>query len=225
MALNCRRSPRAVLSDARILQRKIDFMSIARQVCPGFKVFPETRTAINAIFRWCLCLDGNLDPDRGLWLWGNIGTGKSTMLAIVNRFCYAFRPPSAAMSLYTRDYRPEVSRYRISIYRTKDICDDFAVNGFPALKRYIYSGRLGLDDLGSETRLTGYFGSVVNVIEEVLHRRYDFRDRSHTHVTTNLSPEQIAEVYGDRVADRCNELFNFVHFGEYTNRPCPDENS
>lgn len=196
-------------------------MAVARSVCPAFQVYPETRETINDIFSWCLRLPGKLDPDKGLWLWGNIGTGKSTMLPIIREFCRRHRRPSAEM-LSAADLRKDEimpNDYWFRICRAKDVCADFATNGYAALDRYVYDGRIAFDDLGAEPRLTSHYGSVLNVIEEILHRRYDYRNRNFTHITTNFKPCEIAANYGQRVADRCGEMFNFVHFGEYSNRP------
>ena len=35
---------------------------------------------------------------------------------------------------------------------------------------------------------------------------------SVTHITTNLKPEDIAQYYGEYIADRCWEMFNFIEF-------------
>ncbi|MDE5659303.1 MAG: hypothetical protein K2I28_00230 [Muribaculaceae bacterium] len=221
---NSRHSQRAKLSDDRIKELKRRFIDVARSVCPEFTVYPETRAAINDIFHWCLKLDGPLDPERGLWLWGNIGTGKSTMLAIIREFCHQYRGHSHEMSRFYPRGDKLGSPYWFAINNTSDICSDFATNGYSALNKYVLNGRLALDDLGAEPRLTGNYSSLINVIQEILHRRYDYRRLNFTHVTTNLSPDQIAEAYGERVADRCLEMFNFIHYGEYTNRQNPTIN-
>lgn len=67
--------------------------------------------------------------------------------------------------------------------------------------------------------MTTYYGTPNNVIGDLLCRRYDRLDHYQTFVTTNISPEQIAEIYGERVYDRCGEMFNFVRFAGYSFRP------
>jgi ABC-type bacteriocin/lantibiotic exporter with double-glycine peptidase domain len=59
-------------------------MQCAVAVCPGFTVREEMKPAYNDIVHWAVMdYDGNLDPDKGLLIWGDIGTGKSTMLKII----------------------------------------------------------------------------------------------------------------------------------------------
>ena len=78
-----RRSNRTV-DLSRISEYKTLFMQCAVAVCPGFTVREEMKPAYNDIVHWAVMdYDGNLDPDKGLLIWGDIGTGKSTMLKII----------------------------------------------------------------------------------------------------------------------------------------------
>lgn len=193
--------PRTVAySSEEILAAKHKFMECARLVCPSFTVRPDHRRALDALCRWALRDSlSPLDPDKGLWLWGNIGTGKSTMLGIVRSFASAVRPTG-----------PDGWKYSFGIFHATEICADFQQLGYERLDRYVRSNRLAIDDLGTETIPTMHYGEAVNVMEQLLLRRYDRRHEAFTHVTTNLAPAQIAQLYGDRVWDRCKELFNFV---------------
>lgn len=188
-------------------------MEIAREVCPGYVLDEEMKPLVANIFDWCLGAGGKYDPDKGLWLWGEVGTGKSTMLRIVRRFCQEYRHPA--------DYgRGGVELpYWYRIHRATDICDSYAREGAASFDRYVNDAKMAIDDLGTEARVTGHYGTPANVIAEVLLRRYDVRQWGFTHVTTNLSPAQIAEVYGIRVYDRCGEMFNFINMGGYSHRP------
>ena len=47
-------------------------------------------------------------------------------------------------------------------------------------------------------------------MQYVFQMRYDMRNDCLTHVTTNLTPDQIESVYGDYIADRVNEMFNVI---------------
>jgi DNA replication protein DnaC len=70
------------------------------------------------------------------------------------------------------------------------------------------------DDLGQENTATKYFGTERNVMIEVLSQRYKNKFFPSTHLTTNLSADQIKEIYGARVADRMKEMFNLISFPE-----------
>lgn len=188
-------------------------MEIAREICPTYKLDEEQKSTISEVFNWCMRLPGKYDPDKGLWIWGSIGSGKSTLLKIVNKFCNEVRPEEPI------GYRGEEWEFLIIIRRAIDICDAYAKNGVEGIEPIVQIERLGIDDIGTENRVTAYYGTPANVIGDLLLRRYDMRDRFQTHVTTNLSPQQIGAVYGDRIYDRCGEMFNFVHLDGYTHRP------
>nr|DAH79172.1 MAG TPA: replicative helicase [Caudoviricetes sp.] len=72
------------------------------------------------------------------------------------------------------------------------------------------SNLLSVDDMGNEPleRLT--YGNVTNPLVDVLEYRYD--KQLFTIVTTNLTPPQITEKYGQRIADRFREMFEVIVF-------------
>lgn len=179
------------------------FLGCAKKVCPGYVVRDDQRMILNDIVHWALKdYHGNLDPDRGLLLWGDIGTGKSTLLRVVRQFCNEVHPPRDGM------------RYWFRMTNVIDICAEFSDEsrdgGYYALQTYITSSRQAFDELGSETIPTGRWGNFENVMQYVLQRRYDLRDNQFTHATTNLSLQQLSQVYSPRIYDRCKEMFNFV---------------
>lgn len=176
-------------------------MQIANQAVGGnFAVREEMKPTLNNLVSWAMMDPGGAyNPDKGLWLWGNIGTGKSTLLEVMRVFCGQVRP---------RD--PQGNRYGFRTTNAIEVCAAFQKSGYEGLDTYIDSRRQAFDELGSETIPTGYYGNTENVFQYLLQRRYDSRRSSFTHVTTNLSPDQIAPVYGARIYDRCKEMFNFV---------------
>lgn len=166
---------------------------------------------LNDLVRWCLMLEGKYDPNKGLWLWGDIGTGKSTMLEILRVYANYVRP-SAHYREYDnpRQMRKEAWPYSFRIVNASFVAGAFAKEGYPGLEGYICHCRQAFDEVGRECIPTGYFGNMENVFQYIIQRRYDLRHGDFTHVTSNLSPEQIGVVYGDHIYDRCIEMFNFV---------------
>lgn len=166
---------------------------------------------LNDITRWCLMLDGKYDPKKGLWLWGDIGTGKSTMLQIVEIYCKIMRKPARYRKTnYPRELRPDAWSYGFRITNASVVAGTFAKEGYPGIEEYIINCRQAFDEVGRECIPTGFFGNMENVFQYIFQRRYDLRFGDFTHVTSNLSPEQVGEVYGDHIYDRCFEMFNFV---------------
>lgn len=182
-------------------------MKTAREVCPGFSFTDANRRQIAEIFRWCVMLPCSLDPDRGLFLWGNVGTGKSTVLRIVREFC----------AKIGRNRSNGCPTFRLTL--TPDVCAAYSEDGYDGIKTYIESPAQGFDDLGTETIPTGHYGTNCNVMQHVLHCRYDRRRDSLTHATANLSPDGLEAVYGERVFDRCTEMFNFIEMPGRSMRP------
>lgn len=189
-------------------------MQIANDICPGYVIRPELHSLYDAIFRYCMMLQGPYDISKGLFIYGSIGTGKTTLLAIIREFCAMVRPPDV-----------DGGRYSFRITNAIDVCAQFAAKGYDGIQTYIcrnpeaYIGlnninteisRQAFDELGSEAQITQHYGTAENVFQYILQQRYDRRDRNITHITTNLEPSQLKDVYGMRIYDRCKEMFNFV---------------
>ena len=69
---------------------------------------------------------------------------------------------------------------------------------------------LGIDDMGTEPLEVQEFGNMHRPLTDLLTRRYESRD--FTFITTNLVPQQIRKLYGDRIADRLNEMVDKIVF-------------
>ena len=69
-----------------------------------------------------------------------------------------------------------------------------------------------IDEVGREPIPASNYGTKMNVLQFLLQLRYDNRRTCITHVTTNATPESLEPLYGDYVADRCKEMFNFMEF-------------
>lgn len=204
-------SRRPVDSREPTREEKLRFLEVAKMICPGFKVSEVLKPVLNDLVRWCLGLAGPYDPDKGLWLWGSIGTGKSTMLSIVKEYCRIVRPPEVyRRSDCPSEMRMEPVSYGFRTTNASEVAGAFAQGGYPAIDEYITSIRQAFDEIGRECIPTGFYGNMENVFQYILQRRYDLRHGDFTHVTSNLAPAQIAEVYGDHIYDRCIEMFNFV---------------
>ena len=77
-------------------------------------------------------------------------------------------------------------------------------------------GNYGIDALGTEPQEVMDFGNVVTPVIDLLTKRYD--EQLFTIITTNLTPKQIREHYGDRIADRLNEMVEKIIFKNGTYR-------
>ena len=69
---------------------------------------------------------------------------------------------------------------------------------------------LAVDDAGIEPLEVVEYGNVVSPMVELLTKRYD--EQLFTLMTTNLTPEGIRKRYGDRIANRLNEMAVVIPF-------------
>lgn len=176
-------------------------------VCPEWVWKPEYSEQYNAVFCWALgidlkCQGRTVRPRRGLWLMGNPGTGKSTLMKCLKVFCGLYADPRSPNMP-----RPMLWRH------AKDISDEFEQEGSAVLDRYVLAPTLIIDDLGTEDREARNYGSVKNTVEDILSRRYDKGiDSRMTMVTTNLTMDQVKAHYKSRMFDRVREMFNVIEF-------------
>lgn len=72
--------------------------------------------------------------------------------------------------------------------------------------------RLGFcfDDLGMEDFKAMYYGQTKNCMEEILWTRHKSGDFTKTHLTTNLSADELKTTYGIRIYDRLREMMNVI---------------
>lgn len=135
----------------------------------------------------------------GLLLAGTCGNGKTTTMRAVQ---------SVVMLLNSTYYNPRGQRIGNRLLEAKDIAQLSDKDG--QLTVYQTIPLLFLDDLGREPTEVMRYGNVTSPITELLEYRYN--QRLTTIVTTNLEPSEIREKYGDRIADRFNEMFVVVRY-------------
>ncbi len=140
--------------------------------------------------------DGN---KFGLLLAGTCGNGKTTTLRAVQ---------SVVMLLNNTYYNRIGQRIGNRLMEAKEMTQLSDKNG--QLNIYQTTPLLFIDDLGREPTEVMRYGNVTSPITELLEYRYN--QRLTTIVTTNLEPSEIREKYGDRIADRFNEMFVVVRY-------------
>lgn len=134
----------------------------------------------------------------GVLLAGTCGNGKTTMMRAVQ---------SVVQLLNNTYYRcgERIGNYLAEAKEIAALPDKTGV-----LKIYQATPLLFLDDLGREPTEVMKFGNVTSPITELLEYRYN--QRLTTLVTTNLEPSEVRQKYGDRIADRFNEMFAVISY-------------
>jgi DNA replication protein DnaC len=141
--------------------------------------------------------------NKGIALCGGVGVGKTTLLGL-------FRANQ---------------RRSFKIVSCRELSDRYAKDGHEMLHIWsnpirvpthsdtFYQNEIGVcfDDLGTEDSKR-HFGDQVNVMGDILSNRYDrsITPFHYTHLTTNLSAQEIESFYGTRVRSRMREMFNMI---------------
>lgn len=136
---------------------------------------------------------GALAADRGVYIHGKVGTGKSMLLEPLRHFTLHY--------------------WRENWWRAYD-CNTIAlVRNEEAFAAYInWAKPAYFDDLGSEPLSVKLYGSELYPMLEVITARYNLWQRTGvpTHFTSNYDLAWIDEHYGTRVASRLQEMCTVI---------------
>jgi DNA replication protein DnaC len=147
------------------------------------------------IFRLASWLTDPTDTHFGVMLIGGVGNGKTTMLHALKKGYW--------LMMLDESYRYQ-AEYRLDIVNAKMLTDTHKT-----------WNRLGIDELGVEPIEVQEYGNITTPSSDVLTYRYD--RRLPTFVTTNMAQrpedgETLRQRYGNRLADRFNEMFFVIGF-------------
>lgn len=179
------------------------FLDCIRTYCKDFKVDEHNKKAITDVFHWCLRdRNGKLNPEKGLWIYGNIGTGKSTLMKAVILFVSRY---------WLRDSGETINPKWVNV---PTFCGSYATDGFSVFN----SIPMGFDELGTEIAPTNHVGNKLNVVAHLMNTIYDNGSDIPKIVTTNSSLSEVLNLYGPRTVDRIGQLFNLVELKGMTRR-------
>jgi DNA replication protein DnaC len=182
-----------------------DFIMAAYQAEVEYRrrTFVEDKETLSNIDRFAKFLTGN-DSRFGIMFSGICGNGKTTLL-------YAFQ---SALNYLVQRGVIEDSNVGISIIDAKEIVQYAKdVNRFQSLRS---RDMLAIEDMGREPLEIMEYGNVISPVVDLLEYRYN--NQLFTAITTNLTPKEIREKYGNRIADRFNEMFDKIIFENGTYR-------
>lgn len=153
---------------------------------------------LKAVTNWIL----NPDSKPWLYLCGQCGTGKTTMLKAIRLF-YTQQPIIDPIDKSVID---------IKIAGAKEL--SAVDNNTP--RTYDNTSYLAIDDLGIEPREVLVYGNICTPLIDLMTNRYE--RQLVTIITSNLVPKKIREEYGSRIADRLNEMTTKIVFGDTSYR-------
>ncbi|MBS1891016.1 MAG: ATP-binding protein [Actinobacteria bacterium] len=150
----------------------------------------QTRAAVDAVRAYLDHLDENLEAGRGVWLFGDPGTGKTTLGMLVSKAALEHKRTVAIYSL------PKLlARIRQSYDAGPD--SDSYMQLFQKLTTV---DLLHIDDLGAEKRSDWVLEQLYALVNE----RYE-NERSIL-VTTNLNEPELIDQIGRRTVSRLVEM-------------------
>ena len=139
------------------------------------------------------------DLTKGFAITGATGIGKTKAMEIMSLYSQVDEVK------YIRNGKQ--IRFKFPIYNSREMVDAYAKNGLDGLYKFTTFNNLCIDDLGTENMNANHYGTKLNVIEEVIEERY--RKNLFTHITSNLSEDDLLDLYGDRVYSRLKSMVNY----------------
>lgn len=139
----------------------------------------------------------------GLMLAGTCGNGKTSLLN-------AIQSATNFLKLKYEVRSDKEEKIAISIIDVKDIianCKDYQM-----MEVYKKTPYLGIDDMGKEPKEVLDYGNVCNPVIDLIEYRYD--KQLTTFITTNLTPDEFKDKYGERITDRFREMIEKIVFND-----------
>jgi DNA replication protein DnaC len=156
----------------------------------AFERFPVTempQPVVAEVRRFTRDIGANLDEGRGIWLFGDVGTGKTTLAMLVSKAALAAGRTVAIYSL------PRL----LNLLREAIGSDDGKLD---LLDRLATVDLLHLDDVGAENSTDW----VLEQLYSIVNTRYE--EQRALVVTSNLGPEELSDQIGERTVSRMGEL-------------------
>ena len=163
----------------------------------------ETREAVRKVSAFIEHLDSNLATGRGLWLFGDTGTGKTTLAMLASKEALEKGHSVAIYSL---------PKLLARIRRTYD--GEPGGDSYSAFfKRLTSVDLLHIDDFGAEKRSDWVLEQLYALVNE----RYE--DERSVMLTTNLTMDKLEDQIGKRTVSRLTETCEQVPLFGADRRP------
>jgi DNA replication protein DnaC len=185
------------------IPKKYQGVSFERPPVPEIaRVAPDQ---VNEVRHYVRNVDSNLDAGRGLWLMGEVGTGKTTLAMIVSK---AALDAGRSVAIYSLPRLLNLIRGAIET--------EAGMIGF--LERLTSVDLLHIDDLGAENTTEW----VLEQLYSIINTRYE--DERAMIVTTNLTYDDLLVQLGARTVSRLIAICGngLPLYGEDDRRPFKD---
>ncbi|MBK7807000.1 MAG: hypothetical protein IPJ51_11930 [Saprospiraceae bacterium] len=187
------------------------FLEVNGQIIFGqnFRLYQEDKKVLMELYAYFtgepqLCKFYSIDLNKGLFLSGKTGVGKTVHIKLLRRLLELnerFKIKSCQQ--LSLEYMEQGSNVLMLYGRNYiDYIDRNTIN-----QSYCF------DDLGTEDEVRHY-GTQTNAMAQVILMRYNLYQNYKivTHFTSNLTADQIEKYYGDRVRSRLKEMCNWIEY-------------
>ncbi|CAB4880402.1 unannotated protein [freshwater metagenome] len=148
---------------------------------------------VDVVRRYVRKLNERLDAGRGLWLFGGVGTGKTTLAMLVSQTALEQGRTVAIYSL------PRL------LARIRETFDDAEPGSYSTMLEQLGDvDLLHLDDVGAEKTSPW----VLEQLYAIVNARYE--SERAVMLTTNLSRDDLAEQIGERTVSRLEEMCDVI---------------
>ena len=185
----CRCRPQRI---AQAKARKLSAVIPRRYAGVSFDRPPVTQITpfvVDAVRRYVRDIDANLDQGQGVWLHGDVGTGKTTLAMLISRHALEAGRSVAIYSL---------PRLLSELRKTFDESSDTTY--LQLLDSLASVDLLHVDDVGAE-RSSDW---VLEQLYSIVNARYE--EQRSVVITTNLEHDELAEQIGQRTVSRLIEM-------------------
>jgi len=175
---------------------------IGKEFVPSFKLSEQDAKYYTTLVQYFTS-----GSPKGIYIAGEVGTGKTLSIKIMQRMFGNFSIVSS---------RHLVREFLQSKVNGMDILDSYGrnsfqkdVNGNRNIKKPIH---ICIDDLGLDDVNSKLYGNQVNIFMEILLDRYEcwIDYGMKTLITTNAPPKIMEECYGTRVRERLREMCEYI---------------
>jgi len=180
-------------------------LDIGKKVFPGFVISQDMAENYAKLYYYFTknkqgCEKFGIDLNKGLWIFGEIGSGKSIAIHVFQAFCW---------------HTPHIGNKNFPIYRWKNVEEEYARN-----KAYVFSENsmrdICFDEVLKASGIVNDYGVKKNIFEQVIDDRYELlvNEGIKTHIVTNIPPVYIKQhkILDERIIDRCEQMFNMIYW-------------
>jgi len=176
---------------------KQGIISIAKNEVSDFEMNDYLKQIFNNLFLY-FTGNGGYDMNKGIYLYGDFGVGKTVTMLIFRKFLASYFPFNSngygfvSVEKLAEHYKSEGNLLRYG--RNKDEFFNLCINEF-----------------GKEVDEKYYGTNIQNTINSLLMVRYELfqENKILTHATSNFHPSTL-DCFDNALMDRFKEMFNFV---------------